>query len=147
MVPPPLIPAPAPIPASPGAIDEVVVTSSRLARRDVSGPLAAAAARSGATPVAAVLTDPGARLRAAAAAGRTPEIERLLAAGAPIDAADAEGNTALMISIQVGRPEAAALLRRHGASLDQKNRAGLSARNMAISKADPALLQAVGLEP
>ena len=144
-----LSPAPgrAPAPASQGTVGEVVVTGVRIARRDFSSPLAVAAARSGPTPVAAVLSDPAARLRAAAAAGRIPEIERLLVAGAPIDAADAEGNTALMISIQLGRPEAAALLRRHGASLDQKNRAGLSARDMAISKGDPALLQAVGLGP
>jgi len=90
--------------------------------------------------------DPASRLRAAAAVGRTAELEVLLAQGAPIDAPDADGNTALMKSIQADRPEAVALLRRHGASLELKNRAGLSARDMAKAKGDTALDDALGLD-
>jgi ankyrin repeat protein len=74
------------------------------------------------------------------------EIQALLAQGAPVDAADAQGDTALMQSVQADQPAAAALLRQHGANLDRKNRAGLSARDMAKTKNDPELNQALGLE-
>lgn len=87
------------------------------------------------------------RLRAAAAAGRISDIEALLAEGAAIDVPDADGNTALMKSIQADRPAIAALLRRHGASLDRRNHAGESARDLARARADPALNRALGLEP
>jgi ankyrin repeat protein len=86
------------------------------------------------------------RLRAAAAAGRIAEIQALLAEGAPIDATDAEGNTALMESVEADQPAVVALLREHGASLDQKNRAGLCARDMAKAKDDPELNLALGLD-
>ena len=52
-----------------------------------------------------------------------------------------------MKSIQADHPAAAALLRQHGASLDQKNHAGESARDMARAEDDSALDQALGLSP
>ena len=96
---------------------------------------------------AAAPSDQAARLRAAAAAGRTAEVKTLLAKGIPVDAPDADGKTALMESIQGNRPAVAALLRRHGASLDNKDNAGESARDMAAAKDDAALDQALGLAP
>jgi hypothetical protein len=86
------------------------------------------------------------RLRAAAATSRLAEIQALLAQGALIDEPDSDGNTALMDSIKADQPAAAALLRAHGADLDQKNRAGLSARDMAMEMHDPALRHALGLD-
>ena len=68
-----------------------------------------------------------------------------MAQGVPVDAADEDGETALMKAIEAGQPDAAGLLLRHGASLDQKNRAGVSARDMAGRKADAALERALGL--
>ena len=50
-----------------------------------------------------------------------------------------------MNSIQADRPAAAAILLQHGASLDRKNRAGASARDMARATDDPDLDQALGL--
>ncbi len=97
-------------------------------------------------PVAAPF-DEAARLRAAAAAGRTEEMEALLAQNVPVDAPDTDGETALMKSIQADQPAVAALLHRHGASLDRKNHAGDSARDMATAKGDAALNQALGLKP
>ncbi len=91
-------------------------------------------------------SDKAARLRAAAAAGRTDEVEDLLAQDVPIDAPDADGETALMKSIQADQRAVAALLNRHGASLDRKNRAGESAKDMATAKGDEALSKALGLE-
>jgi ankyrin repeat protein len=127
--------------------EEVVVAGSRISRRDFAGPSPALAARLNATPFVGQPFDQAASLRAAAAEGRTAELQTLLARGIPVDAPDPEGDTALMISIQAGRLEAVALLRRYGASLDQRNRAGLSARDMALAKGDPALDRAIGLEP
>ncbi|HEY1562775.1 MAG TPA: ankyrin repeat domain-containing protein [Caulobacteraceae bacterium] len=86
-------------------------------------------------------------LRAASAGGRLSEIETLLALGVPVDAPDVDGETALMKSIRADEPAAAALLLRHGARLDQRNRAGMSARQMATAVGDPALERAVGLKP
>ena len=91
--------------------------------------------------------DQAANLRAAAAGGRTAEVQALLGQGVAVDAADAYGNTALMDGIQAGHPDVAAVLRRHGASLDRKNDAGQSARDMAAAKADAALNRALGLTP
>lgn len=91
--------------------------------------------------------DGGARLRAAAAAGRTADLEALLAEGVPVGAPDADGETALMKSIRTNHPAAALLLRRHGASLDDRNHAGESARDMATAKGDAALDRALGLPP
>jgi hypothetical protein len=95
----------------------------------------------------ATAAERAARLRAAAAAGRTKDIEALLDQGVPVDASDAEGNTALMLSIRDNRPGAAALLRRHGASLDRTNRAGESARDLAADRGDAALSRAIGTGP
>jgi hypothetical protein len=122
---------------------EVVVTGSRIARRDKQ----VSAERLTTLPLASTEYDPAARLRAAAASGRTAEIQSLLAQGVPIDAPDADGDTALMQSIQVDRPAAAALLLRRGANLDQKNLAGVSARDMATARDDPELDRALGLGP
>ena len=88
-----------------------------------------------------------ARLRDAAAAGRLSEMRSLLAKGAPVDEPDDDGDTALMKAVQADHPEAAALLRRHGASLDLKNRTGASARDMAAAVGDPDLDRALGLKP
>jgi hypothetical protein len=89
-------------------------------------------------------SDPAARLRAAAAAGRTAEVEALLDQGAPVDAPDANGDTALIKSVQADHPAAAAALRRRGASLDHRNHAGESARDIAMTKGDAELNQAIG---
>jgi len=86
------------------------------------------------------------QLRAAAAAGRTVEVQELLSRRIPVDAADANGETALMKSIRAYQPATAALLIRHGASLDKKNNAGFSARDLATQINDPALNHALGLE-
>jgi len=86
------------------------------------------------------------QLRAAAAAGRTIEVQELLSRRIPVDAADTNGETALMKSIRAHQPATAALLIRHGASLDKKNNAGLSARDLAAQINDPALNHALGLE-
>jgi len=51
-----------------------------------------------------------------------------------------------MKSIRADQPATAALLIRHGASLDKKNSAGLSARDLAAQINDPALNHALGLE-
>jgi hypothetical protein len=139
--PPPPRPLTAPaVVAKPNASTQetVVVTGSRLQRREFAAP---APVISGA--LASKALDGPMRLREAATAGRTAEIETLLAQGVPVDAADETGETALMKSIEAGQRDAAALLRRHGASLDQKNRAGVSAREMAATRDDPALDQAL----
>jgi hypothetical protein len=44
-----------------------------------------------------------------------------------------------MKSIQARNPAAAALLRRHAASPDDSDRAGVAARNMAASVDDPEI--------
>ena len=51
-----------------------------------------------------------------------------------------------MKSIRTDRTEVAVLLYRRGASLDRTNRAGESARDMAM-RGDVALKQALGLNP
>jgi len=135
--------APPPSPVTPPASADAVT-----ARRAAS-PLAAARAPSAAME-ASVPASPAvsaARLRAAAAAGRIAELTALLTPGAPVDAPDDDGETALMMTVQANHPAAAALLRRHGANLDLKNRAGVSARDMAASIGDPDLDRALGLAP
>ena len=52
-----------------------------------------------------------------------------------------------MKSIEADHPDAAALLRHHGASLDRENHAGESAKDMATAKGDAALDRALGLGP
>ena len=92
--------------------------------------------------------DGAVKLRDAAAAGRTGESPGLVMdCHVPVDAPDANGETALMLSIKADHPIAAALLRRYGASLDRRNRAGVSARDMAIAIGDPELDKALGLAP
>lgn len=112
---------------------------------DFAAPQALAASQAPKSSAGAP-SDGAARLHAAASAGRTAELAALLAAGVPVDALDADGETALMKSIQAGQPTAAAVLRRHGASLDRKDRAGVSARDMATTIDDEALNQALRLD-
>lgn len=121
--------------APPAATSGGFAAQQRAAPRGVSNSAAKAA------------TDPARRLRAAAAAGRTAEVEDLLAQGVVIDAPDADGDTALMKSVLAGRVKTAALLRRHGAGLDRKNRAGVSVRDVAAARRDADLDAAIGVEP
>jgi ankyrin repeat protein len=86
-------------------------------------------------------------LRAAAADGQAAQVEALLGQGVPADSPDASGETALMQSVRADHPAVAALLIRHGASLDRTNRAGQSARDLAAAKGDAVLNQALGLGP
>jgi hypothetical protein len=155
--------APPPPPPPPLATDEVAaqrresvraVGAQSTARGSVeqapvavtafAGPSDAAQATRDET-LAGMPPDRGADLRAAAAAGRIIDVKALLAQGVPVDAPDAEGETQLMKSIDADHPAAAALLLRHGASLDRKNRAGESARDMAKAIGDAALDRAIGL--
>jgi hypothetical protein len=124
-------------------VTEMVVTAEKRESPKRSAPVSIGAFDGRSRDIA----DPGERLRAAAAAGRTGDVETILEQGALVDAPDARGDTALMKSIQADRPAAAALLRQHGASLDQKNHAGKSAADMAKAKGDPELNQALGLNP
>ncbi|HEY1752919.1 MAG TPA: hypothetical protein VGG29_16800 [Caulobacteraceae bacterium] len=149
--PPPPPPPPSPPPPAPPATSEaagrardITVTAERRESRLQSAPVATSAFTSSARRD---LADPGARLRAAAAAGRTADVEALLRRDAPVDSPDAEGDTALMKSVQADHPAAAALLVRYGASLDRKNHAGQSARDMARAIADAELDKAIGLGP
>jgi hypothetical protein len=165
---PPAVQAPAAPPAaepsSSSGLNELVVTGGRRvpdaapeARARASGVATDAAvgiegpARRALSPgVAASVGSPAdqaARLGAAAAAGRTADVAALLADGVSVDAVDADGETALMKSIQADHPAAAALLRRRGASLERKNHAGVSAREMASRVGDAELNQALGLDP
>jgi hypothetical protein len=158
--PPPAYSAPTPQafpeaapPPPPPSRESVIVTAERRSSReamvdqDASRAADAAAPPMAASGFATAPSDQAARLRAAAAAGRTAEVKALLVRGVPVDAPDADGKTALMKSIQAAHPAVAALLRRHGASLDNEDNAGESARDMAAAKGDPALDQALGLAP
>jgi hypothetical protein len=136
--PTPLQPRAAP-PAAGNSIEEMIVTGEKRTQATAK----AARVASPAPPPA----DPAARLRSAAALGRTAEVEALLASGAAVDAPDAEGDTALMKAIRADKPAVAALLRRYGASLDHKNRAGMSAKEIAAAVGDSELTRALGLEP
>ncbi len=104
------------------AMGEMVVTAERTAPRD-----------------------PAARLRLAAAQGSLAEAKTLIAHGARVDAADENGDTALISAVRENHPEIAALLRRHGASLDRHNHAGQSARGLASALANPEMDRALGL--
>jgi len=152
--PPPAPPPPAPTAAAPGAAADEAAGVGSLERSTAQRPSdLAMAAPSAARPPsraqspAGAPSDLAARLRAAAAAGRTADVAALLEQGAPIDAADADGDTALMKSIRANHPAAAAVLRRHGASLDRRNHAGKSARDLAAARGDAELDQALGLGP
>ena len=146
-----MLPAPAPPPPPPVAmapqmsVGEIAVTGSRMSRRDFAAPRTSLITRSAAAVLPASAAEQAASLRAATTEGRTGEMETLLAQGVPVDAADAAGTTALMKSIEADQPAAATLLRRHGASLEKRNRAGVSVREMAAAKDDPELDQALGL--
>jgi len=101
-----------------------------------------------AKPMRELGTNPGfAELHAAAGAGRAAEVQDLLDRHVPVDSADANGETALMKSVRADQPATAALLIRYGASLDKKNNAGVSARDLAKQVNDPALKRALGLQP
>lgn len=108
-------------------IEELVVTGARIG--SASSPEALAE-----------------QLRNAAAGGQSRQIAVLLSREVPIDAVDDQGETALMKAVQERQVEAAALLRRRGASLDLKNSAGRSARDMAAALGDPAMNKALGLD-
>lgn len=141
-----LAPPPPPVAAAPSAppaadrVEELVVSAGRIEAQQPAARAASGAMK--ASP--ASLTE---RLRAAAAAGRVGEVRALLAQGAPVDAPDDAGETALMKAVQGEHPAAAALLRRHGANLDLKNREGVTARDMAASIDDADLNRALGLAP
>jgi len=128
--------AAAPSPAMDGGLSELVVTGSRIPPGE-------------ARRVAAPAASPdrlATRLRDAAARGRTAEVSALLRRGVPVDAPDDEGETALMKAVRGNHPDAAALLRRQGASLDLRSQAGQSARDLAASIGDAELDRALGLE-
>jgi len=140
---------------------EVVVTGSRIARRDLApapGFMAQksdAAAQSPETRAGEVVVTgvrigrrdlaQAARLRAAAADGRTGEVEALLAQGVPVDAPDRNGTTALMMSILADQPTSIVVLRLHGASVDRKDHAGRSAKDIAADQHDPEIDEAIAL--
>jgi len=153
--PPPLpippVPKPAP-PSPPPPMQSVVVTAQRRTANPAAAPAADRAAVGETSVNEIVVTSerkadlsPAAKLRAAAASGRIDEIETLLAQGVAVDAADPAGQTALMIAVQARRPEAVAVLRRHGADPDLTNQSGQSARQMAAAIDDPGLNQALEL--
>lgn len=134
---PPPPPPPAPAPVAQGA-SELAITGSRLG---------AARAPSAFQAPRAAPEDLGVRLRAAAATGRVAEIGALLDQGAAVDAPDEEGETPLMKAVRANQPEAAALLRRRGASLELRNRAGQTAQDLAGPSGSPTLDRALGLTP
>ena len=126
------LPAPAPASrdsrAAAGALNEIVVTGSSIR---------------GVAPV----TNGAIRLRASASAGRTDDLTALLATGVAVDEPDAAGETALMKAVQAGQSAAITLLRRNGADPDRRNRAGVSARDMATASANPAVQRAMDIAP
>jgi cytoskeletal protein RodZ len=145
--PPPPAPPPATAGASADRVEALIVTGQRREAPSSEMRAAAAAPAMAQTAAPAPPAVRTARLHAAAALGRVAELTTLLAQGTPVDATDSDGDTALMRAIQSNRPEAAALLRRHGASLDRTNRNGVSARDMAALANDPELNRALGLAP
>jgi len=144
--PPPPPPAAAP-PPPPATVAEAAPppVAARLAAPAAPAPVLRADA---AKPMGMLGTNPGfAELHAAAGAGRAAEVQELLDRHVPVDSADANGETALMKSVRADQPATAALLVRYGASLDKKNNAGFSARDLAAQVNDPALKRALGLQP
>jgi hypothetical protein len=119
-----------------------------MAAPPMPAPFSAAPSAAARSDMAKPMQDPDFdQLRNAAAAGRKAEVQHLLDRHVPVDAADPDGETALMKSIRADQPATAALLIRHGASLDKKNNAGLSPRDLAAQIKDSALNHALGLEP
>jgi len=139
-------PPPPPPPSAAADVEQGVVVTAAKRAEVVPKPAAPVPVTRYGTPYREPANQ-AASLRAAAAAGRTAEVETLLVQGVPVDALDSDGNTALMKAAQADHPAAAALLRRHGASLDHQNNAGESARDMAMKIDDAALNQALGLAP
>jgi hypothetical protein len=144
-------PLPAEVRAPADSVEALVVTGAATPPPAAPPPSVARAARAESAmaqaPAAAPPADRSTRLHAAATAGRLTELTALLAQGALVDALDSDRETALMKAIQARSPSAAALLRRHGASLDRLNRNGVSARDMAAAIDDPELNRALGLGP
>lgn len=142
--PPPAMAAVAPPPSIAGRL------AAPMAAPPASPPPAPAPAlrADAAKPMGELGANPGFdELRAAAGAGRTAEVQELLDRHVPVDSADANGETALMKSVRADQPATAALLIRYGASLDKKNNAGVSARDLAAQVNDPALKRVLGLQP
>jgi len=148
--PPPPPPAIAAAPPPPAMAAAAPPPAARFAAPAAPAPPAAAPAPAlradAAKPMAEIGTDFD-ELRAAAGAGRVAEVQELLDRHIPVDSADVNGETALMKSVREDQPATAALLVRYGASLDRKNNAGFSARDLAAQVDDPALKQALGLQP
>lgn len=143
--PPPMAaaaPAAAPMRAGEASDAAAVRSQSQRAPAFARGPAAESLGAGSAAP-----GDQAARLRAAAAAGRVRDVAALLGDGAVIDAADDQGETALMKAVRANHPAVASLLRRRGASLDLRNRAGQTARDMAASVGDAELDRALGTAP
>ena len=154
MAPAPPPPAPAPLQSADAGqttLQETVVTAQRRSARLSAVPTTTVASDANsldkATSLTALRLHQAGRLRAAAAAGRAGEVEQLLDQDTPIDASDDDGETALMKSVEADHPGVAAILRQHGASLDVKNRSGVSARDIATAKGDAELEKALGLAP
>ncbi len=149
VVPPPPPPPPPPAIAADKAAADVQVQARRMAqptpRPAIAQAHAAPPAQGRFDSSAGDRSDPASRLRAAAAAGLTAQVEALLDQGAPVDAPDDKGDTALMKCIRADQPAVAALLRRRGASLDRRNHAGESARDLATARDDARLNRALGL--
>jgi hypothetical protein len=150
--------SPAPVPPPPIPIAPVAHAAPPPQAEAPVAPSAAVSPQQGSVISELVITpqkrsqdeaqaDRGELLRAAASAGDTRQVKALLAKRVPVDAADADGETPLMKAVKADQPETAALLIRRHASLDLRNAAGQSARDMAQAIADPALNRALGLEP
>ncbi|HEY3948606.1 ankyrin repeat domain-containing protein [Phenylobacterium sp.] len=122
-------------PAPPSSVQEMIVTGSRVA---------APTAASRAALFAGSPADRAERLREAAGDGRIDEVEALLDRGVPVDGADDDGETPLMKAVKADEPEIVALLVSRHASLDRRNKAGRSVRDMAAAAGDAKLKAALG---
>jgi hypothetical protein len=139
VAPPP--PPPPPPPAAQDSIGGVVALAPKATDQSTVQEVVVTGAR------AAKASGPAENLAEAAGKGRISEVKRLVTQGAQVDAVDADGETALMKSIEADRPAIAAFLVRHGANVDRKNHAGVSAKDMALESKDAALKRAIGVEP
>jgi hypothetical protein len=144
--PPILAPPPLPVPPVEHRIEEprppatARATASSVGNSDINEVIVTAQKRR------SPREEKAEQLRGAAEAGQADEVAALLAKGAPVDLPDDAGDTALMKSVRADHPAAAVLLRRNGASLDRRNRAGESARGLAVIVGDPELDRALGLK-
>ncbi|MBK6616578.1 ankyrin repeat domain-containing protein [Ottowia sp.] len=75
------------------------------------------------------------RLHEAARSGNLGRVAELIAEGQHVDSADQFGDTALAVSLKAGQYEVARYLREKGASLDAKNKGGVSPRDI-LTKVD-----------